>query len=75
MMVTAKFAMIGGVLLAVLCIGVAGNGFWQMRDMTDPVLLSDARGFALFWLFLGAIGVVFAFLSWRIDWTPQDERE
>ena len=32
--------------------------------MTDEVARSDARGFAFFWLFLGAVAVAAGLASW-----------
>jgi hypothetical protein len=53
-------------VFALLCIGFAINGFSQIDAMADEAARSDARGFAYFFLFLGAVAVASAIVSWRI---------
>jgi hypothetical protein len=74
MRLSAQMTLVVSVIFAVACFAVAINGFTQMGDITDAAQLSDARGFALFWAFLGVIGVVFGWLSWWIVRTHKDER-
>lgn len=64
MKITAQFAFWGSLVFAVFCIGYAGFGFSSIDASLSDTARDDARGFAWFWLFLGAIGVVFALVSW-----------
>ena len=64
MKISAQFAFWGGIVFAVVCGGYGLYGLSMLdADMTD-VQRADGRGFALFFLFLGAIGAVTAFVSW-----------
>jgi NADH:ubiquinone oxidoreductase subunit 5 (subunit L)/multisubunit Na+/H+ antiporter MnhA subunit len=66
MKISAQFSMWGSVVFALFCLGYAFAGFSSMDAMADDATRADARGFALFWLFLGAIGIVMAIVSWRM---------
>lgn len=74
MQVSAKLAIYGAIVFAIVCLGVAAHGFISLREITDPQLASDAKGFAFFWAFLGAVGAGIAWLSrWAIRGLLQDE--
>ena len=45
-------------IVAGVCFSVAITGFVNSGDIADPVQRADGYGFAWFWTFLGAIGVV-----------------
>jgi len=47
-----------------VCFGVALTGYQALDGITDPTQLSDAKGFAMFWAFLGVIGVACGAGSW-----------
>jgi len=64
MRISAQFSMWGAVVFALFCLGYAFAGFSSMDGMADDATRADARGFALFWLFLGVIGIVMAIVSW-----------
>jgi hypothetical protein len=66
MRISAQLTMVMAAIMALLCFGVAITGFTSLGEITDPEVLSDARGFALFWAFLGIIAVVFGLASWWI---------
>jgi len=66
MKISAQFSMWGSVVFALFCLGYAFAGFSSMDAMADDATRADARGFALFWLFLGTIGIVMAIVSWRM---------
>jgi hypothetical protein len=66
MKISAQFSMWGAVVFALFCLGYAFAGFSSMDAMVDDATRADARGFALFWLFLGAVGIVMAIVSWRM---------
>jgi len=42
-------------IFAIVCYGVAIKGFTSIGEMTDAVQISDAKGFAFFWAFLGTV--------------------
>jgi hypothetical protein len=65
-------AMAAGVFAAI-CFGVAIEGFISLGDISDPTQLSDAKGFAWFWTFLGSIAVVCGLFSWRMASKSEDE--
>jgi len=64
--VSPKFAALAAAPFALVCLGVALHGFLSLGDIADPQQMEDARGFALFWLFLAGIAVASGVLSWRI---------
>ena len=66
MKISAQFSLWGSVVFALFCLGYAFAGFSSIDGMADDATRADARGFALFWLFLGAIGIVMAIVSWRM---------
>ena len=73
MNITAKMSVVIAVIFALVCFGVAITGFVSSGDIVDPVQRADGYGFAWFWTFLGAIGVVFGALSVWILKTHREE--
>ena len=73
MNISAKLGMISAAVFAAVCLGVAITGFSSLGEITDPVQLADAKGFAWFWVFLAGVAVVFGGLSWRIARTEHDD--
>lgn len=69
MKITAHMGVIISVIFAVVCLGVALNGFTSLGGLSDPEQIANAKGFAGFWAFLGCVGVVFGLLSWWIGRT------
>ena len=61
---SAHITLWGSLIFAILCLGYAFAGFSSLDAMADEATLSDARGFAFFWLFMGGIGVAAAIGSW-----------
>lgn len=53
-------------IFGALCLVVGIHGLMSLDGITDPVQLSDAKGFAWFWMFLGMIGVTIAAVAWWI---------
>jgi hypothetical protein len=49
-----------------MCLGVSLTGFSSLGDIADPAQLTDAKGYAWFWMFLAGIAIVFGVLSWLI---------
>ena len=64
MKVSAHFAFWGGIVFAIVCGGYGLYGLTMMDAGMTEVQRADGRGFAMFFLFLGAIGVAMAFISW-----------
>ena len=67
MNITLRMAMIMAAIFAAVTLSVAVSGFIGLRDITDPTQAADARGFALFWTFLGAIAIGLGSLAWWIE--------
>jgi len=63
---------IAGAIFAAVCLSVAITGFLSMGDIEDPVQLSDAKGFAWFWAFLGGVALAFAALA---HWMARTEND
>jgi len=70
--ISAKLSMLMSAAFAAVCLGVALKGFFSLGEISDPQQLSDAKGFAWFWTFLGGIGVLFGVLS---HWLHRTARE
>ena len=70
MKLSAQFTMVAGAIFAIICFAVAVNGFMSMGDITDAKVAADARGFAWFWAFLGAVALTFSVVSW---WMARNE--
>ncbi len=67
MKISAQLTVIIAVIFAIICFSVAITGFNALGSITDPVQAADAKGFAMFWAFLGAIAVVFGALGvWMV---------
>ena len=66
MKISAQVAMWSSIVFAALCLWVAFSGFSSLDGMADETALADARGFAWFWLFLGAIAIAAGVASWLI---------
>ena len=64
MKISAQFAFWGGIVFAVVCGGYGLYGLTMLDASMTDVQRTDGRGFAMFFLFMGAIGAVGAFLSW-----------
>jgi hypothetical protein len=64
MKLTLKMTIVAGAIFAMVCLAVAITGFTSLREITDPVVESDARGFAWFWAFLAAVSAAFAGVAW-----------
>lgn len=73
MKISAQMSIVMAAIFAILCFGVAIRGFTSLDGITDPAVLSDARGFAWFWAFLGAVAVLFGAVGVWIVRTHKDE--
>ena len=78
MKISAQFGMWFSLVFAVLCLYIAFDGLSSLASLTDETQRADSRGFAYFWLFLGAIAVACAVVSWwivqRENAKPPDEQ-
>jgi len=63
MRISAQMSIVMAALFAILCFGFAITGFTSLDAITDPEQLADARGFAWFWTFLGAVAVLFGLIG------------
>ena len=72
MKISAQMALVVAVIFAIACFAGSISGFMALDGATDPQKISDARGFAFFWAFLGVIGVAFAAVSWWMIRTSKD---
>jgi hypothetical protein len=64
---------VAGLIFGAVCLGVAITGLVSLGDIEDAAQLSDAKGFAGFWAFLGAVALGFAGLAWWMQRTEKDE--
>jgi hypothetical protein len=51
------------VIFALVCFGVAVSELNALAAITDPAQKADAKGFAMFWAFLGLVAAAVAALS------------
>ena len=72
MKISARAATIIAIIFSLACFAVALTGFTSLDEIVDPVQLSNAKGYAWFWVFLGSVGVVFGLLSWWIAGTVRE---
>ncbi len=72
MKLSAQMTVVVAAVFAAVCFGVAITGFTSLGDISDPVVLSDAKGFAWFWAFLGSVAVVMGAVSWWLVRTQKD---
>lgn len=75
MNISPRFAALAAAPFALLCLGVALNGFLSMGELSDPQQISDARGYIGFWMFLAVIAVVSGVLSWWLMSTQKQDGE
>jgi hypothetical protein len=72
--ISAQMSVVLAAILAIACFAVAIKGFTSLGGITDPGQLSDAKGFAWFWAFLGMIAVVFGAVGvWMVRTTKDDD--
>ena len=75
MNISLRMAMMMSAIFGALCTGFAVYGFVSLGDITDPTQASDARGFVLFWAFLGTIAIALGVLAWWIERAQRKESE
>ena len=52
MRISLQATLVGSVIFAIVCLGVAVEGFTSLGDIVDETQAADARGYAWFWMFL-----------------------
>ena len=75
MKISAQMSIIIAAIFALISYSIAFTGFTSLGDITDPVQLSDAKGYAWFWVFLGTVAVVMGVVSYWIVRTEPDDGE
>jgi hypothetical protein len=72
--ISAQMTLLIAAVFAILCYGVAITGFSSIGEMTDPVQVADAKGFAWFWAFLGTVAAALGAVSlWIVRTQPGGE--
>ncbi len=65
--ISVQLTVIIAAIFAIICFSVAFTGFNALGSIADPAQAADAKGFASFWAFLGAIAVIFGALGvWMV---------
>lgn len=64
MKLSATMTMWLAIVFAGLCLAYGIHGMMEQAGMPAGQEREDARGFAFYFLFLGAVGVAGAFISW-----------
>jgi len=62
-------------IFAAVCFCVAGFVLSGVGEMTDPAQIADARGYAMFWTFLGVVAAAMGALSVWIVRTQKDDTD
>ena len=70
MKISAQLTIVIAAFFAIICYGIAISGFISIGEMTDPAQVTDSKGFAWFWVFLGSVAVVLGAVSLWIVRTP-----
>lgn len=67
MKISAQMTIVMAAIFALVFFGVAITGYNAIGEMTDPVQIADAKGFTMFWAFLGCVAVVMCAVSvWMV---------
>lgn len=72
MKISLQASMLLAAVFAAVCLGVAITGFSSLGEIQDPAQMSDAKGFAWFWTFLGCVAIGFGLLAW---WLIRSHKE
>jgi hypothetical protein len=66
MKISAQFALWSSIAFSIICLYVGFNGLSSVDAVADEAARAAARGFAYFWLLLGAVAVACALVWWWI---------
>lgn len=72
MKITAHLSLWFSLAFAILCIAYGLVGFNSIDGDATATLREDANGYAMFWLFLGGVGLTCAAGSWWLIRTGAD---
>ena len=75
MKLSMQMTMVAAAIFGSVCLAIAIQGFLEIGDITDPALAADARGYAWFWAFLGAVAVAMAVAAWWMTRAPDDNAD
>ena len=75
MKISAQMTIVMAAIFAVVFFGVAIFGYSATGEMTDPAQIADAKGYAMFWTFLGVIAVAMGALSVWIIRTQKNDTD
>ena len=75
MKISVQVAAVLAMVFSLVCFAVAITGFTSLEGITDPAQLSDAKGFAAFWAFLGVVGVAIGAMTWWVVREPRSKDE
>jgi hypothetical protein len=64
MKLSAQMTFWMSLVFATFCIVYAVDGYLSLQDMAAGAERDDANGYVWFWLFMGAIGLLGAGVSW-----------
>ena len=64
MRISAHFSLWAGIAFTLLALGYAVYILFSVHPDMTAAELSDARGYAAFWSFLGVISAIMALVSW-----------
>jgi len=73
--ISARMTIVIAAIFAAVCFCVAGFGLNAASEMTDSAQIADARGYAMFWTFLGVVAVAMGALSVWIVRTQKDDTD
>ena len=75
MKISAQVTIVMAAIFALVFFSVAFTGFNSLAEMTDPVQIADAKGFAMFWAFLGCVAATMGAISVWIVRTQKDRED
>lgn len=64
MKISAQFSFWASIVFAIGCVAYAGFGFSSIEASMTDATREASRGYAWFWLFMGAVGAATALVSW-----------
>ena len=71
MNISPKIAAFAAAPFALICLGFALSGYFQLDEIADPAQMTDAKGYIGFWLFLFCVAVASGALSWWLMTTQK----
>ena len=75
MQIPIRLSAIFSMVFAGMCLWFAIDAFTSLPDAADPDQASGGRSFAWFWTFLAAVGIVIAWLTWRLGQRQTEDQD